>query len=666
MLLVGSLISMAQIKKPVAPKPKSTRSTGPTHGTLKVSVDVASYLSVDGVDKGRIDAGETRDFRVRAGEVLVEVVTIHESFREKETFRISAGKQATALFELIDKLDPLKKFKGNCTMLITVDHECYLTINGMDAGLWNKGERNPVPVPSGQNLIEAKTKDGYDSWDKQLNLERGQVMVDVEIGKVRNARIKNEMRNKQAKFDRIMESAGQYMNRREWAEALNELRKAKQIFPEDKYVDGLIKQAQDGQKNDQEEAKAKKEREALEKTVWAEIKNSQVAAEFEVFINEFSGGLFEQQALRRLDELHWEEALKLSTIKSLQDYIDKHPKGSSVEKANDLLDDKRWEKANSYKTIPSYEEYLSYHAYGKHSSEAKEELLYKKIKRSQNFDDVEKFMKTYPNSMYKTEVGRIYQEQLYDLAREYEKKKGIANLKKAKGLYEDYQRLPGLTADEKDWVKKRLRRVNALEYQREVVRKSALSWNMSTKCYFGLQYTYMSKYVGFQLNVRFNDGVARKADSDDDIVVDENNMMYYDYGFGEYYANNGEDYFENYSGYDFAVGTGNSFSRIVQFSGGLNFRIYRPLWIYANVGGGFYFDHSEVRFATISGTNTIDYTSPRYSKVIQSDSRKDYDWDVIFEPGLMVDYKKFFCGAGIIVTGRHQLVPVFNLGVSFF
>jgi hypothetical protein len=179
------------------PKPK------PAAATLLVICDLACNWTLDGVAKGRIEAGGSAKVKVEFGQHLVAAATEDGLDKAEKELNIKAAGLTLARLELApvrnarikaeqEARDKAKPAEG-AMLLVMCDLACDWKLDGAAKGHIDAGGSAKAKVELGQHLVAVTTEDGADQVQQLSEVKaEGQTVVSIELKPVRDARLKAE------------------------------------------------------------------------------------------------------------------------------------------------------------------------------------------------------------------------------------------------------------------------------------------------------------------------------------------------------------------------------------------------------------------------------------------------------------------------------------------
>jgi hypothetical protein len=194
-LVVAALPGMAQEEGPILlPKPK------PAAATLLVMCDLACNWKLDGVAKGRIEAGGSAKANVMLGQHVVVAVTEDGADQVKQLNEVKSSGQTVVSIELKPVRDARLKAEqeakdkaklAGATLLVMCDLACNWKLDGEAKGHIEAGGSAKAKVELGQHLVAGATDDGTDQIQQPTEIKAdGQTVVSLELKPVRDARLK--------------------------------------------------------------------------------------------------------------------------------------------------------------------------------------------------------------------------------------------------------------------------------------------------------------------------------------------------------------------------------------------------------------------------------------------------------------------------------------------
>lgn len=180
------------------PKPQPKPATASP--TLLVTCDLACNWKLDGVAKGRIEAGSSARVKVELGQHLVVAATEDGLDKTEKELNIKAAILTLARFELTLVRDARLKAEQEvrdktkqmgATLLVMCDLACDWKLDGEMKGHIDAGGSAKAKVEFGQHLVIATTEDSVDQVKLLSEVKAdGQTVVSIELKPVRDARLK--------------------------------------------------------------------------------------------------------------------------------------------------------------------------------------------------------------------------------------------------------------------------------------------------------------------------------------------------------------------------------------------------------------------------------------------------------------------------------------------
>jgi hypothetical protein len=184
-----------RLKKPIAK---------PAIPTLLVICDLACNWKLDGVAKGRIEAGSSARVKVELGQHMVAAATLDDIDQVRHLSEVKSGGQTVVSLALqpirdarirAEKKAQEEKAKpeAGATLLVLSDLACNWKLDGEAKGRIDAGGSAKSKVELGQHLVAAATEDGEDQAKLFSEVKAdGQTVVNIELKPVRDARLKAE------------------------------------------------------------------------------------------------------------------------------------------------------------------------------------------------------------------------------------------------------------------------------------------------------------------------------------------------------------------------------------------------------------------------------------------------------------------------------------------
>jgi hypothetical protein len=175
----------------------------PAGATLLVTCDLACNWKLDGVAKGRVQAGGSASVKVVLGQHIVAAATLDDLDKVEKEVDIEATKQTLVRVELTPVHDARLKAEqeardkakpeAGATLLVLSDLACNWKLDGEAKGRIDAGGSAKSKVELGQHLVAAATEDGEDQAKLLSEVKAdGQTVVNIELKPVRDARLKAE------------------------------------------------------------------------------------------------------------------------------------------------------------------------------------------------------------------------------------------------------------------------------------------------------------------------------------------------------------------------------------------------------------------------------------------------------------------------------------------
>jgi hypothetical protein len=176
-----------------AEKKAQEEKAKPAEATLLVMCDLACNWKLDGVAKGRIEAGGSARVTVGLGQHLVAAATEDGADQGQQRSEVKAGGQTVVSIELQRARAARLKAAQESALLVLCDLACNWKLDGEAKGRIEAGGSARATVDVGQHLVLATTEDGADQVQQRSEVTAGgQTVVSIALQPVRAARLKAE------------------------------------------------------------------------------------------------------------------------------------------------------------------------------------------------------------------------------------------------------------------------------------------------------------------------------------------------------------------------------------------------------------------------------------------------------------------------------------------
>jgi hypothetical protein len=158
--------------------------------TLLAMCDLSCNWSLDGEQKGHIEAGASAKAKVGLGQHVVIATTEDGLDRVQQVAEARNSGQTVVTLELKPLRAARLAAESNTTLLVTCDLACNWKLDGESKGHIEAGGSAKAQAAFGDHIVSAATDDGMDSAELARSYkETGQALVRIDLSTVRTARV---------------------------------------------------------------------------------------------------------------------------------------------------------------------------------------------------------------------------------------------------------------------------------------------------------------------------------------------------------------------------------------------------------------------------------------------------------------------------------------------
>lgn len=169
-ILTSSLLLTAQQPAP-RPRPRPTEPAQPSRpapaGVLVMSTDAVCAVAIDGESVGKLSPGEARRLTLQPGEHVIYAASDEDpGISYSGTVSVAAGAQKALVIALRESLERTRAARKAAnenppaSLLLMVDAEASVSVDGQDVGLVRMNVPHVVPVSLGKHVVVARARGG--------------------------------------------------------------------------------------------------------------------------------------------------------------------------------------------------------------------------------------------------------------------------------------------------------------------------------------------------------------------------------------------------------------------------------------------------------------------------------------------------------------------------